>query len=327
MTTCELGRTVTPWAPVLAMIALSAALAALARADGEPPPGAGPLLTAERLGPGVAIATTEPVTVQAHRGFGKGYPENTLEAFRKAWELGVAPEGDIRITKDGVNCFFHDSTIGKKSDAPPDWAALGIADLAWEQVATLDVGSWVGDEYAGQRIPTMDEVFAELASDPDRLMYLDIKYADAQALADALHEHDVAGQVRVCSPRPAEMLEYHELVPEAECMVWVPDDPAEMERVYAEMRQSGFEGIGRVQQHTHATEAEAGLRLSPSPETLGAIRAETAAAGVRMDVFLYTERDEVMGYALSIGVDSFATDNVEWCADRLRAFAAPGWAE
>ncbi len=269
MTTCELGRTVTPWAPVLAMIALSAALAALARADGEPPPGAGPLLTAERLGPGVAIATT----------------------------------------------------------APPDWADLRIADLAREQVATLDVGSWGGEEYACQRIPTMDEVFAELASDPDRLMYLDIKYADAQALADALHEHDVAGQVRVCSPRPAEMLEYHELVPEAECMVWVPDDPAEMERVYAEMRQSGFEGIGRVQQHTHATEAEAGLRLSPSPETLGAIRAETAAAGVRMDVFLYTERDEVMGYALSIGVDSFATDNVEWCADRLRAFAAPGWAE
>ncbi len=325
MSAWEFARTVAPHASILAVVALSAACAALAAVDGEPvAPDDRPLAAAE-FGPGVEIATVEPVTVQAHRGLGKGYPENTLEAFRKAWEMGVIPEGDIRITKDGVNCFFHDGTLKAKSDAPPEWADLGIADLTWEQVAGLDVGSWVGEEFAGQRIPRMDEVFTELAADPDRRMYLDIKYADAQALADALHEHGVAGQARICSPRPAEMLEYHALIPEAECMVWVPDDPAKRDAVYAEMRDFAFEGIGRVQQHTHAKEVQGGWELSPSPDALRAIREETASAGVRMEVFLYTERDEAMGYALSIGVDSFATDNLDWCLDRLRAFGAPGW--
>lgn len=42
------------------------------------------------------------IYVAAHRGWRSRYPENTLEAFGAALELGVDQlETDVRITKDG----------------------------------------------------------------------------------------------------------------------------------------------------------------------------------------------------------------------------------
>src|ERR1041384_1766060 len=50
-----------------------------------------------------------PFHIQAHRGAGIEYSENTLEAFEHGWNLGVTPECDVRTTKDGVIVCFHDT--------------------------------------------------------------------------------------------------------------------------------------------------------------------------------------------------------------------------
>ena len=66
---------------------------------------------------------THPMCVVAHRG-GCGYwPENTLEAFRKAPSTGAdAIELDVRTTSDGVEVIHHDQTFtgadGAKYDIP-----------------------------------------------------------------------------------------------------------------------------------------------------------------------------------------------------------------
>src|SRR5882757_7554267 len=49
-----------------------------------------------------------PFHIQAHRGAGDAFPENTLESFEWSWKHGVTPESDLRTTKDGVIVCFHD---------------------------------------------------------------------------------------------------------------------------------------------------------------------------------------------------------------------------
>lgn len=47
-----------------------------------------------------------------------GYaPENTLEAFRKAVEMGAdGVELDVQLTKDGELVVIHDETVDRTSD-------------------------------------------------------------------------------------------------------------------------------------------------------------------------------------------------------------------
>ena len=54
------------------------------------------------------------IWVAAHRGFSEKYPENTMEAFRAAVELGVDQiETDVRITADGELVLHHDATLDR----------------------------------------------------------------------------------------------------------------------------------------------------------------------------------------------------------------------
>ena len=50
--------------------------------------------------------------VIAHRGFTRDFPDNTLEAFRAAREIGVdGVEFDVQETADGAFVVFHDDCI------------------------------------------------------------------------------------------------------------------------------------------------------------------------------------------------------------------------
>lgn len=55
--------------------------------------------------------------VWAHRGASGYAPENTLEAFRKAVEMGAdGVELDVQLTKDGELVVIHDETVDRTSD-------------------------------------------------------------------------------------------------------------------------------------------------------------------------------------------------------------------
>ena len=82
----------------------------------------------------------------AHRGARSLAPENTMPAFIKAWESGAhGVETDVSVTSDGQLILVHDDTfvrttnIGeifpKRKNDPPH-------TFTWEEVQTLDAGSW-----------------------------------------------------------------------------------------------------------------------------------------------------------------------------------------
>jgi glycerophosphoryl diester phosphodiesterase len=93
--------------------------------------------------------TNRPVII-AHRGDSFHAPENTLEAARLGWEASaLAWELDVQVTRDGVPVVLHDSSLVHTTDVAARFAndpraALGfrIADFDWDEVRTLDAGSW-----------------------------------------------------------------------------------------------------------------------------------------------------------------------------------------
>ena len=101
------------------------------------------------------LSFSKPLVV-AHRGASFDAPENTLPAFKLAWEQGAdAIEGDFLLTKDGHIVCIHDRTTKRFCDQD-----LVVAKSTLKQLKALDVGSWKNEKYVGTRIPTISEVFA-----------------------------------------------------------------------------------------------------------------------------------------------------------------------
>ena len=57
------------------------------------------------------------IQVWAHRGASGYAPENTLDAFQKAIDMGAdGIELDVQLTKDGKVVVVHDEVIDRVSD-------------------------------------------------------------------------------------------------------------------------------------------------------------------------------------------------------------------
>ena len=90
----------------------------------------------------------------AHRGAGKLAPENTLAAFRLGAQHGYRMfECDAKLSADGVPFLLHDSTLERTT------SGHGTAgEQPWSALARLDAGSWHSRGYAGEPIPTLENL-------------------------------------------------------------------------------------------------------------------------------------------------------------------------
>lgn len=91
-----------------------------------------------------------------HRGYNDVAPENTLPAFKLSKIVGFdCVETDVSFTSDGVPVLLHDNTIDRTSDGTG-----AISDFTYQQLLQYDFGSWKSEEYAGTKIPTLEEFFS-----------------------------------------------------------------------------------------------------------------------------------------------------------------------
>ena len=90
----------------------------------------------------------------AHRGAGKLAPENTLAAFRLGAAHGYRMfECDVKLSRDGVPFLLHDSTLERTT------SGQGTAgELPWSALAQLDAGGWHSRAYAGEPLPTLENL-------------------------------------------------------------------------------------------------------------------------------------------------------------------------
>ncbi len=98
--------------------------------------------------------------VIAHRGAARLAPENTLTAFRLAADLGAdAVELDARLTADGEVVVLHDKLLDRTTNG----SGL-VSRRTRQELQTLDAGAKSGPGFAGERIPTLDQVFEAVGS-------------------------------------------------------------------------------------------------------------------------------------------------------------------
>ncbi len=93
--------------------------------------------------------------IYGHRGAAGTSPENTHAAFTRAFALGAdGIELDVRCCASGEVVVIHDATVERTSNG-----AGRVNELSLTILRTFDFGRWYAQEFVGETIPTLQEVF------------------------------------------------------------------------------------------------------------------------------------------------------------------------
>ncbi len=106
----------------------------------------------------LTLATGRDVEFVAHRGESADAPENTMAAFRLAWERGVkAIELDVHLARDGSLIVSHDGDTKRTTGI-----AKTIKTSTHAELQSLDAGRWKGEQWAGEKLPLLGDALATI---------------------------------------------------------------------------------------------------------------------------------------------------------------------
>ena len=162
------------------------------------------------------IALNSPAII-AHRGASAYAPENTLEAFNLAVRQGAdAIELDAKLTKDGQVVVIHDSTVNRTTNGKGK-----VKELTLEELKKLEAGSHFDISFAGELIPTLDEVLQAVGKD----IFVNIELTNYASpfdklpdrVAEIVNKNQLNEHVFFSSFSPIALSRIKKLLPEAPC--------------------------------------------------------------------------------------------------------------
>ena len=125
--------------------------------------------------------------IVSHRGESQDRPENTMAAFRLAFERGVdGVECDVYATTDGVPVIIHDGTTGRTAGSGTN---LTVTASSWDDLKDVRVGaygSWIGTEWEGETLPKFEDYLALLASNETTKCVVELKGNGANGLISSV---------------------------------------------------------------------------------------------------------------------------------------------
>jgi glycerophosphoryl diester phosphodiesterase len=129
--------------------------------------------------------------VIAHRGYSARAPENTLAAVEAALRAGAdAVEWDVHVAACGTAVLIHDPALGRTTNGVGSVRRRTLA-----QLQALDAGSWFSPEFAGERIPSLEQALDRVKGRVGRI-YTEIKgyreLEDLDRMARVVREADLA---------------------------------------------------------------------------------------------------------------------------------------
>lgn len=236
-----------------------------------------------------ALQRDSGVGIISHRGAAAIAPENTLSAVRIALDQGVDfVEVDLRLTVDGVPVLMHDSSVSRTTNGRGAVARYTLAELQ-----ELDAGSWFSAEYEGERVPTLEELIAELLpTQGGALLELKDDWTTDQVrpVVNLLRSHHLVNRVVLQSFNTVTLEALHEIGPEFASVLLTRELDAETVELAAELSASGV-----------------GARLSrfdSAPEAVVALQS------LGIGTFVYTLNDEKRWReAATLGIDLIVTDD------------------
>jgi glycerophosphoryl diester phosphodiesterase len=230
----------------------------------------------------------------AHRGGTEAAPENTLAAFRAAYDLGYRYlETDAHLTADGAIVAFHDERLDRVTDG-----SGAIADLPLARVRAAKVGG-------SEQIPLLSEI---LDAFPDAKVNIDAKSdAVVEPLAALLRERDAVSRVCIGSFAANRLLRMRSLLGPQLCTSM---SPAEVARLVIASRTTALAGSRSVPC------AQVPLRRELSVPgggrttvTIVGRRLVRTARRLGVQVHVWTVDDPVeMERLIDLGVDGIMTD-------------------
>lgn len=168
-----------------------------------------------------------------HRGASAYAPENTLEALELAAEMKAKwIETDVRITADNQLVMLHDATVDRTTSGTGR-----LAQMTWQQLETLDAGSWFSDRFGHSRLARLSN-YLETAQKHNLGVILEMKPDDGLDHALAMAVTREVSQVWTADPTRLVLSSFSQhclrialqalpLHPKCLAVLDCPDNPAE----------------------------------------------------------------------------------------------------
>ncbi len=245
------------------------------------------------------------VEIIAHRGASHDAPENTLSSVNLAWKQKTdSVEIDVYLSKDGKVVVFHDKETDRIGGRKQK-----IVDQTYAELQQLDVGAWKDLKFAGEKMPTLDEVL-ETIPDGKRL-YVEIKDTPRilPAIQKAFEKAGVDGEkITIIA------FDYDVIVGAKKLM---PKIPAYWLSSIKQDEKTGEWGPPREELIAKAKAANAeGLDLKAAPIIDAAYVKAVHDAGLELYVWTVNEADEAKRL-MDAGVEGITTDRPGWMKEQL----------
>lgn len=250
---------------------------------------------------GWAAIGAEPLKVEivGHRGASFDAPENTVSAVKLAWtQQADGAEFDIYLTKDQQIVACHDANTKRTAGG----VSKVIAESTLEELRTLDVGTWKNAKFAGEKIPTLDEILATVPA--GKKVYIEVK-CGAEIVPGLLRT------LKNTEIKPAQIIV---ICFNAEVIAAIKKaDPTITAYWLVDVKKGpAVEGLIQKAKEIHAD----GLDLSAAPALDAAYAQKIREAGLRLDVWTVNDV-AVAKRMIEIGVQGITTDRPGWMREQL----------
>ena len=236
----------------------------------------------------------------AHRGESFLAPENTMAAFNLAWKLGAdAVEFDVHLTRDGKLAVSHDKDLKRITGQ-----RVVIAESTLAELQALDVGRWKGAQFAGERVPAIEQVLATVPE--GKRLFIEVKVGPEAV-------PPLVAAVRASGKKPAQLV----------VISFNADALAEAKRRLPELKMYYLAGqkqdektgkwtppldeVLRTAKEIHAD----GVDVQAKPTFDAAFVRKAREAGFEVHAWTVDDPD-LARQLIGLGVDGITTNRVDW---------------
>ena len=170
----------------------------------------------------LAAQESKPKTVHvrsnvAHRGHSFIAPENTLSAYRAAIEADAdGGECDVYRSADGVVFLSHDKSPKRTMGGSEG----DLTQMTFEQIRQFDAGSWKGEKFEGEKVPTLDE-YLKLLKDTKCHPVIEIKQIGIEAdVLECIRKNEMIEVTTIIAFDEKVVQEIRRLEPKI-CVAWL----------------------------------------------------------------------------------------------------------
>ena len=161
-----------------------------------------------------SVTLGDRLEITAHRAGAKHAPENSVSALRRAiLDRADWAEIDVQLTRDQELVILHDIDLARIGGGNRRVDAVTLAEMR-----SLDIGTTFAPEFAGERVPTLDEMLAAAGS--NIRLNVELKphgESDESALTErvvaAIQKVGMVDRCRICSQSYASLQYVRQLEP------------------------------------------------------------------------------------------------------------------